>query len=93
MNTDVFLGDSGGPMMVYSDDNQQYELVGITSFRNQCLNEGIYTRIYPFTDWILDVLKNPPPTVPPFVFPTIPPVILPTPQPDVLGRLNILAIT
>ncbi|CAF3016792.1 unnamed protein product [Rotaria sp. Silwood2] len=58
-------GDSGGPLMVYSNNNQQYELVGITSFRNACTTEGLFTRVAPFVNWILTILNNPPPTPPP----------------------------
>ncbi|CAF2120402.1 unnamed protein product [Rotaria magnacalcarata] len=56
--------DSGGPLMVYSNDSAQYELVAITSFRNACITEGLFTRVIPFVDWILNILKNPPATPP-----------------------------
>ncbi|CAF1129781.1 unnamed protein product [Rotaria sordida] len=56
------LGDSGGPLMVYSNDSQQYELVGITSFRDVCTTEGLFTRVAPFANWILTILNNPPST-------------------------------
>jgi hypothetical protein len=41
---------------------QQYELVGVTSYRNVCTAEGLFTRIAPYVDWILTILGNPPPT-------------------------------
>ncbi len=73
--------------MIYSNDIQQYELVGITSFRDSCAIEGVYTRIAPFVKWILTTLENPPP------LPTLPPIATityPTPKPDVLGKFHIL---
>ncbi|CAF1122811.1 unnamed protein product [Rotaria sp. Silwood1] len=63
--TGTCLRDSGGPLMVFSNDSQQYELVGITSFRNECTTEGLFTRVAPFVNWILTTLNNPPPTPPP----------------------------
>ncbi|CAF2085262.1 unnamed protein product [Rotaria magnacalcarata] len=72
--------DTGGPLMIYSNFSEQYELVGITSFRNICTSEGLFTRIAPFIDWILATLKSPQPTVP-----TFPTFTIPTPKPDVLG--------
>jgi hypothetical protein len=76
--------------MIYSNDIQQYELVGITSFRDSCAIEGVYTRIAPFVKWILTTLENPPPlpTLPPI--PTLAPITFPTPKPDVLGKFHIL---
>ncbi|CAF4832682.1 unnamed protein product [Rotaria sp. Silwood1] len=85
--TGTCRGDTGGPLMVYSNDSLQYELVGITNFRNACTTEGLFTRIAPFIDWILTTLKNPPTTVSPFpTFGTFPPITYRTPKPDVLGR-------
>lgn len=81
-----FVEDTGGPLMVYSNATSQYELVGITSARNGCIAEGIYTRVEPFIEWLANTMANPPPTVPPFVFPTIPTVTQVTPKPDVLGE-------
>ncbi|CAF3689343.1 unnamed protein product [Adineta steineri] len=74
--------DSGGPLMIFSEDIQQYKLVGITGFRNICATEGLFTRVAPFIDWIETSLNNPPPiqTLPPIVTATVP-----TPGPDVLG--------
>ena len=46
--------------MIYSNDSQQFQLVAVTSFRNVCTTEGLFTRVAPFSDWILTVLDNPP---------------------------------
>jgi hypothetical protein len=73
--------------MVYSNENQQYELVGITSFRDVCTTEGLFTRVVPFINWILGILENPPPT--PLPLPTIPspaPTIPTTTTPEILGK-------
>jgi len=83
----VFIDDSGGPLMIYSNDTQHYELVGITGFRNVCTSEGLFTRTAPFVDWILTTLENPPP-VP--TFSTRTPITIPTPKPDILGMFQIL---
>ena len=69
---------------VYSEEDQQYELVGITSYRDACVTDGLFTRIAPFIDWILTVLNTPPPTPPPP--PTIPPTVSTTTPPDSLGQ-------
>lgn len=50
--------------MMYSNESSQYELVAITSFRNVCTTEGVFTRVEPFSDWILNILENPPATRP-----------------------------
>lgn len=71
--------------MIYSNQTQQYELVGITSFRNVCMDEGLFTRTAPYVDWIMTQLASPPPTMP--TFPPLPTVTYPTPKPDVLGKL------
>ncbi|CAF1310617.1 unnamed protein product [Adineta steineri] len=62
--------DSGGPLMTFSNNTQDYELVGVTSFRSSCTTEGLFTRVAPFLDWISGILENPPPT-PPIVTTTI----------------------
>ncbi|CAF1681663.1 unnamed protein product, partial [Adineta ricciae] len=78
--------DMGGPLMVYSNENQQYELVGIIGHRTKCTTEGLFTRVAPYAEWIWSILNNPPPT--PVPIPTIPtpaptsPVTIP---PEVLG--------
>ncbi|CAF1034976.1 unnamed protein product [Adineta ricciae] len=78
-------GDAGGPLMIFSDITHEYELVGIASARNACTTEGLFTRIEPFLEWILDILDNPPPTPPPITFPTVAPLESTTTTPEVLG--------
>ena len=75
--------------MISSNSIDAYELVAITGFRNECIVEGIYTRVEPFIDWILNTMDNPPPTSAPFTFGTIPPATFPTPKPDVLGKTRL----
>jgi secreted trypsin-like serine protease len=83
-----YKGDTGGPLMLYSNQQQRYELVGITSYRDACMTEGLFTRIAPFIELILSILKRPPPTLPPSpTFPTFPPPIPTTTSPDALGKL------
>lgn len=51
---DSCTGDSGGPMMVYIDD--QWQLVGITAWGEGCAEPGyygVYTKITAVSDWIL----------------------------------------
>ena len=55
------LGDSGGPLMTFDNSTLQFELVAVTSARNACTTEGLFTRVAPYNDWISSVLKNPPP--------------------------------
>jgi secreted trypsin-like serine protease len=81
----VIIDNSGGPLVVYSNDTQQYELVGITSFRNVCISEGLFTRTAPFFDWISRILENPPPLT---TLSTRLPVTTPTPKPDVHGKFQ-----
>jgi secreted trypsin-like serine protease len=81
-------GDSGGPLMIHSNDSQPYELVGITSFRNACTTEGLFTRIEPFANWVLDIVENPPAIT---LFPPLTNFTTPiplTPKPDVLGKMK-----
>ncbi|CAF2519552.1 unnamed protein product [Rotaria sp. Silwood2] len=77
------LGDTGNPVMIYSGTSQQYELVGIGSFRNACATERLFTRIAPFIDWILEMLENLPATLSPI--PTFPPLSSTTTWPEILG--------
>ena len=56
------IGDSGGPLMIQSNETKEFELVAVIGFRNVCTSEGLFTRVEPFTDWILDILNDPPPT-------------------------------
>ncbi len=82
------IGDSGGPLMIYSAASQRYELVAIASLRNTCDNEGLFTRTASFIDWIWTILANPP--TPGSIFPTFTfvTVTVPTPKPDVLGKFQ-----
>jgi hypothetical protein len=48
--------------MFYSNESRQYELVAVTSYRNACTTQGLFTRIEPFADWILHILDDPPQT-------------------------------
>ncbi len=74
--------------MVYSNETQQYELIGITSYRDACATEGLYTRIAPFIEMILAILKTPPPTPPlPPTMPTLPPTLPTTTPPEIIGQL------
>jgi hypothetical protein len=73
--------------MIYSNDTQEYKLVGITSFRNICTSDGIFTLTEPFINWITTTLQNP---VPLSTLLTRIPITIPTPKPDVLGKFQIL---
>lgn len=78
----IGVSDSGSPLVIYSNDTQQYELVGITSFHNVCTSEGLFTRLAPFVDWVLKILAHPP------LLSTISimtPITVPTPKPNVFG--------
>ncbi|UJR24855.1 hypothetical protein I4U23_006224 [Adineta vaga] len=75
-------GDAGGPLMIYSDSSHEYKLVGIISARNSCMTEGLFTRIAPFHDWILEIIENPPHTPSPVTFATAAPT---TTTPEILG--------
>jgi len=83
----VIIDDSGGPLIIYSNNTQQYELVGITGFRNVCTSEGLFTRTAPFADWILTILENPSSVS---TLATRAPITIPTPKPDILGMFQIL---
>lgn len=81
---DSHSGDTGSPLIIYSKENQQYELVGIASFRNECTTEGLFTRILTFVDWISSTLDNPPP-IP--TIPLVPSTAATTTPPENLGKL------
>lgn len=72
--------------MVFHEENKRLELVGVTSVRNECLSEGIYTRTKLVNDWIIRLIENPP--APP-TLPTIAPVTFPTMRPDQLGIIRL----
>jgi len=50
-NLDTCQGDSGGPLVVKHDDNNWY-LVGLTSWGYGCGDGGVYTRVGAFRDWM-----------------------------------------
>lgn len=76
--------------MIYSNQTKQYELVAITSFRNVCASEGIFTRTMPYFDWISEVLKNASTTAS-TIFSSSSSTIL-TPKPDTLGKSLVAVI-
>ena len=52
-NLTLLQGDSGGPMMMWWD--QQYYLVGIVSLGFRCAEPnfpGVYTRVSEYNEWI-----------------------------------------
>lgn len=55
-----FQGDSGGPISTYNPNvSCMYVIVGVTSFGKVCGSEGvpgIYTRVYPYLDWIENIV-------------------------------------
>ncbi len=60
----------------------------MTSYRDACTTEGLFTRIAPFTNLIMAILKKPPPTpTPPPTFPTFPSTVSTTLPPEILGML------
>ena len=58
---DSCYGDSGGPLMVPTDNIKGFVQVGIVSWGPQCGNPnypGVYTRLSSFNDWIKTTMKN-----------------------------------
>ena len=58
MFTDTCEGDSGGPSMYYSNEYNQWMIVGITSYGRGCgesIHAGIYTRVSMYFDWITSI--------------------------------------
>lgn len=55
-------GDSGGPIMYFSEVYRQWIIAGITSYGNSCgtvPQVGVYTRVSKYIDWIQSVVgKN-----------------------------------
>jgi secreted trypsin-like serine protease len=51
---DTCSGDSGGPLMMFSSNNQ-WILIGLTSYGYGCAQPayaGVYTRVAAYQDWI-----------------------------------------
>jgi len=62
-NKDSCKGDSGGPLQVLNKREYcMWDIVGVTSFGpSGCGNKGvpgIYTRVFPFIDWIESIVWN-----------------------------------
>lgn len=60
-NKDTCGGDSGGPMVVKSDngpDRGEYTVAGLTSFGYNCGDGGVVTRLSNYYGWIKDKIKN-----------------------------------
>uniref|UniRef100_A0A8D3BCE6 Acrosin n=1 Tax=Scophthalmus maximus TaxID=52904 RepID=A0A8D3BCE6_SCOMX len=52
---DSCQGDSGGPLQCYSEDEERFYVVGVTSFGEKCgirRRPGVYTRTSRFSDWL-----------------------------------------
>ena len=62
----LIVDDSGGSVIIYSTDAQQYELVAIVNSCNVCTSEGIFTQIIPYSDWISEIMKSSSATLPTF---------------------------
>lgn len=56
---DSCYGDSGGPLMVYDDDEARWELAGIVSFGRSCGLPGwpgVYTRVSSYEEWLNETM-------------------------------------
>ncbi|XP_063063792.1 transmembrane protease serine 12 isoform X2 [Engraulis encrasicolus] len=52
---DTCQGDSGGPLQCYSEEQDRFYLLGLTSFGSECARPkkpGVYTRASMYTDWM-----------------------------------------
>ncbi|XP_026224446.1 transmembrane protease serine 11D [Anabas testudineus] len=52
---DACQGDSGGPLQCYSEDEERFYVVGVTSFGEECglpYKPGVYARTSRFADWL-----------------------------------------
>ncbi|EDV43928.1 uncharacterized protein Dana_GF16274 [Drosophila ananassae] len=62
MARDTCNGDSGGPLLMYHKDFPcMYNVIGITSAGLSCGTPGIpgvYTRVFPYLDWITQTLSK-----------------------------------
>ncbi|XP_054464661.1 transmembrane protease serine 11D [Anoplopoma fimbria] len=53
--SDSCQGDSGGPLQCYSEDEDRFYVVGVTSFGHMCghpRRPGVYARTSRFADWL-----------------------------------------
>ncbi|KAM6924877.1 transmembrane protease serine 11D [Xenentodon cancila] len=53
--TDTCQGDSGGPLQCYSDDEEKFYVLGVTSFGEKCglpRRPGVYSRVSRFVAWL-----------------------------------------
>lgn len=51
----LMQGDSGGPLQCYSEDEERFYVVGVTSFGEECglpYKPGVYARTSRFADWL-----------------------------------------
>ena len=58
----LLQGDSGGPLTLGSLSKRRHVLAGITSYGQECGEEGmfgIYSKISFYRDWILDNMNYP----------------------------------
>ncbi|KAI4824483.1 hypothetical protein KUCAC02_012989 [Chaenocephalus aceratus] len=58
---DSCQGDSGGPLQCYSEDEDKFYVVGVTSFGHECgrpHKPGVYARTSRFADWIQDQTES-----------------------------------
>ncbi|XP_048097844.1 acrosin [Alosa alosa] len=54
-NVDSCQGDSGGPLQCYSEEQERFYLVGVTSFGDECalaMRPGVYARTSKYTNWM-----------------------------------------
>ncbi|KAJ8017094.1 hypothetical protein DPEC_G00014200 [Dallia pectoralis] len=52
---DTCQGDSGGPLQCFSEDQERFYIVGVTSFGEGCglpKRPGVYTRASTYSDWL-----------------------------------------
>lgn len=57
---DACRGDSGGPLLVRGDNSGGFILAGVVSFGSRLCGDGttgIYTKVEPFTQWIIDKIN------------------------------------
>ncbi|XP_029994680.1 acrosin [Sphaeramia orbicularis] len=58
---DTCQGDSGGPLQCYSEDEERFYVVGVTSFGDGCglrFRPGVYARTTRFSDWIKETQED-----------------------------------